>query len=173
MRIGLVIQRGVGQRFYRRCLRPECVMNTTIERVPQLTAHEVNDRLRSQAESRVAYYAHHPEAIDQRLRELDAEWDVERTIETEAACTVLTGFFLGAVLGRKWLALTAVASGMVLLHALHGAYPLLPLLRRAGLRTAREISTERYAIKALRGDFLPVRGGLKGSEHKAFEAARH
>jgi hypothetical protein len=34
-----------------------------------------------------------------------------------------------------------------------GWYPLMPLFRRLGIRTAREIERERYALKALRGDF--------------------
>jgi hypothetical protein len=150
-------------------------MNATIERVPQLTVQEVNEKLRSMAESRVAYYAHHPEEIDQRLRELDEEWDLERAIEAEAACTVLTGFFFGAVLGRRWLMLPVLASGMLLLHTLHGAYPLLPIFRRAGLRTSREIAAERYAIKAIRGDFEQIRTDAEGPNRAraAFEAARH
>jgi hypothetical protein len=41
----------------------------------------------------------------------------------------------------------------VFLHATAGGYPLLPLFRRLGLRTSREIARERYALKALRGDF--------------------
>jgi hypothetical protein len=31
-----------------------------------------------------------------------------------------------------------------------------PLFRRAGVRTATEIERERYALKALRGDFQPI-----------------
>jgi hypothetical protein len=38
-------------------------------------------------------------------------------------------------------------------HALQGWCPPLPILRRHGVRAAREIERERYAIKALRGDF--------------------
>ena len=39
------------------------------------------------------------------------------------------------------------------LHAATGWYPLLPVFRRLGFRSAREIAGERYALKALRGDF--------------------
>jgi hypothetical protein len=41
----------------------------------------------------------------------------------------------------------------MLLYGTTGRYPLLPIFRRLGLRTAREIARERYALKALRGDF--------------------
>ena len=46
---------------------------------------------------------------------------------------------------------------MMLLHATHGWYPLLPLLRRLVVRTRDEIDRERFALKALRGDFEGVR----------------
>jgi hypothetical protein len=38
-------------------------------------------------------------------------------------------------------------------HALQGWCPPVPVMRRLGVRTAREIERERYALKALRGDF--------------------
>jgi hypothetical protein len=43
-------------------------------------------------------------------------------------------------------------------HALQGWCPPLPLLRRLGVRTQQEIERERYALKALRGDFDAVPG---------------
>jgi hypothetical protein len=45
---------------------------------------------------------------------------------------------------------------MVFLHAIQGWYPLLPLFRRMGIRSQDEIDRERYALKALRGDFDAV-----------------
>jgi hypothetical protein len=44
--------------------------------------------------------------------------------------------------------------GFLLQHAVQGWCPPLPLLRRLGVRTADEINEERYALKALRGDFV-------------------
>jgi hypothetical protein len=41
---------------------------------------------------------------------------------------------------------------------LKGWYPLLPAFRRMGVRTSREIARERYALKALRGDFAGMAG---------------
>jgi hypothetical protein len=46
----------------------------------------------------------------------------------------------------------------VLLHATTGGHPLMPLFRRLGLRSAKEIARERYGLKALRGDFREPRG---------------
>jgi hypothetical protein len=45
---------------------------------------------------------------------------------------------------------------MVALHGTQGWYPMLPLFRRLGGRTRQEIDRERYAVKALRGDFSGV-----------------
>ncbi len=44
-------------------------------------------------------------------------------------------------------------SSFLLIHALQGWCPPLPVLRRLGFGTASEIDYERYALKALRGDF--------------------
>jgi hypothetical protein len=49
--------------------------------------------------------------------------------------------------------LPVVVAGFLLQHALQGWCPPLPVLRRLGVRTADEINQERYALKALRGDF--------------------
>lgn len=147
-------------------------MVATTGRTRRLTAEGLNQRLRVDAEARLAYYANHPELIDQRLRELDEEWDLDRAIEVEAGAVVFVGAFFGITLSRKWLVLSAFASGMLLLRNLQGGYPWLPLFRRAGLRTAREIAQERYALKALRGDFKNVKEGAGHSQaQEAFQAA--
>ena len=41
-------------------------------------------------------------------------------------------------------------------HAVQGWCPPIAVLRRLGVRTAREIEVERIALKALRGDFDDV-----------------
>jgi hypothetical protein len=47
---------------------------------------------------------------------------------------------------------------MLFLHAAAGPYPLLPLFGRLGVRTRDEIDKEKYALKAMRGDFADVTG---------------
>jgi hypothetical protein len=92
-------------------------------------------------------------AISARIRALDREWDVERYLETLAPSFALTGIALSLFGGRKWLLLPATVLGFFLQHAIQGWCPPLALLRRRGVRTRREIEEERYALKALRGDF--------------------
>lgn len=149
------------------------MISTTALRVPDNTAAPVNDWIHQQAVERVATCgAAGPRAIGERLVELDREWDIERVIELEAPLTILAGLGLSATAGRKWLAVPLFASGMLLLHALHGWYPLIPVLRRLGFRTQREIAAERYALKAMRGDFNQVgdESGV-GRPRQALDAA--
>jgi hypothetical protein len=132
------------------------MVNATTERVPLNTADHVNERVRHDTEKRIEFYMTRPELIDQRLAELDREWDVERLIEIEAPTMSITGLLLGMAVSRKWLMVPLFAQSMMFLHAVQGWYPLLPLFRRMGIRTEREIAIERYALKAIRGDFEEV-----------------
>jgi hypothetical protein len=60
---------------------------------------------------------------------------------------------LGYAVDRRFLLLPAVVLGFFAQHALQGWCPPIPVFRHLGVRTMREIERERYAIKALRGDF--------------------
>ena len=154
------------------------MLPTTVARVPNQTADHVNQRIREETEHRVTQLKEAgPAAISRRLAELDAEWDIERTLEANAATASLIGLSLGATVDRKWFALPAVVATFLLQHALQGWCPPLPVLRRLGFRTASEIDFERYALKALRGDFADLalqkrdRGNkLAGNALRAAEA---
>lgn len=134
-------------------------MNHEADRVRRRTAQAVLRRIDDDTAARLLACAEDgPEAASRRLAELDREWDTDRVIETEAAITALVGLALGAFVDRRLLALPALVASAILLHALTGRYPLLPLLRRLGVRSSREIARERYALKALRGDFADLDG---------------
>ncbi len=104
-------------------------------------------------EHSLAHYARRLDAIESRLRELNREWDMERTLETNAAAVAMAGLALGAFVDRRWLAVPAAVSLFLLQHALQGWCPPVSFFRRMGVRTQREIDQEIYALKALRGDF--------------------
>ena len=127
--------------------------STTIERVPFHTDDAVNRTIKRETRARVRYYVANPQKIDRRLRELDREWDIERMLETNASLVAFTGVVLGVTIDRRWLALPALVTAFLFQHAVQGWCPPLPLLRRAGFRTSREIEIERVALKVLRGDF--------------------
>lgn len=142
----------------------------TATRVTKNTSPDVNARIREEMEQRVRSYGFRGrQAIEERLKELDEEWDIERVIESEAPVMALLGLSLGATVNRKWLFLPGMVGSMVFLHALQGWYPLLPLFRRLGIRTREEIGEEKMALKALRGDFTEAVS--KGSPTARAEAA--
>jgi hypothetical protein len=126
----------------------------TAERVERHTPDHVNERIYSDMRRRVAEcYALSDEEIDARILELEREWDIERTLEANASTVILTGLALGTLANRKWYALSALAAGFLLQHAIQGWCPPLSFFRRRGVRTAREIYEEITALRALRGDF--------------------
>ena len=95
-------------------------------------------------------------AINARIEELDREWDIERTLEVNAAAFALTGTLLGAFVNKRWLILPVLVTFFLGQHGVQGWCPPLPLLRKMGIRTRPEIDREKYALKALRGDFKNV-----------------
>jgi hypothetical protein len=132
-------------------------ISSTKDRVPDHTDACVNAQIRAQTERNIARYMGAGEAaITQRLRELDEEWDIERTLEANASTAVLIGVTLGALKHRGFFVLPALVAGFLLQHAVQGWCPPMPILRRLGFRTANEIDYERYALKAFRGDFQGI-----------------
>ena len=133
------------------------MVTSTRDRVPMNTDACINASIRRKTENNIAYYASGgSDSITRRLNELDDEWDIERMLETNAATATLIGMTLGITVSKKWFVLPAAVAGFLLQHAVQGWCPPLPILRRMGFRTASEIDYERYALKALRGDFRNV-----------------
>jgi hypothetical protein len=129
-----------------------------IERVRRHTSERSNERIDRHIANTLRDYAGRTEgALTVRLDELDREWDIERTLQTNASALALVGLALGTAVDRRWLALSGGVLGFLLLHAVEGWCPPLPVLRRIGIRTRPEIDRERFALKFLRGDFDHVR----------------
>lgn len=143
----------------------------TTSRVRRSTAAAVNRRIEGQIERDVAFFAEHPEFIGRRLQALDAEWDIERTLEANAATLALSGTVLGILGDRRFLALPVVVTAFLLQHALQGWCPPLPILRRLGVRTSGEINRERMALKMLRGDFHTQDQAASGNARSRAEGA--
>jgi hypothetical protein len=150
---------------------------SSTRRVSAQTAEHVNERIARETEARVAgCAAGGVPAIERRLAELDREWDIERAIEANASSLALTGVLLGTFVDRRILVLPALVAGFLLQHALQGWCPPVPVLRRLGFRTQTEIDQERYALKALRGDFRsvsePQAGNAREAALRALQAAK-
>jgi hypothetical protein len=139
---------------------------TEPERVRANTSAEVNWRIDQQIEENVRCYAEKtPEQIARRIWELEQEWDIERVLQAMASSLSLMGIALSLTRSRRWIVLPGVVLSFLLLHAIQGWCPPVPLLRRLGVRTRDEIERERLALKALIGDFP------RGVEELAAEAA--
>ncbi|MDX1950621.1 MAG: hypothetical protein SFY81_00465 [Verrucomicrobiota bacterium] len=124
------------------------------DRVRARTQPQVLREIDREIEANIRYYAAQPrEVISRRIVELDREWDIERFLETNASSIAIAGLLMGMTVNRKWLLVTGGVLGFLLMHAVKGWCPPLPLLRRFGVRTRREIDRERFALKILRGDF--------------------
>jgi hypothetical protein len=137
---------------------------STVERVPQHTAEHVNERIRQNTEERVARIAAAGrEAVDRRLAELDQEWDIERTLEANAATLTAAGAALALLTDRRFALVPLVVGSFLLQHAVQGWCPPLPVFRRLGVRTQSEIEQERYALKVLRDDFRMVGEAASGA----------
>jgi hypothetical protein len=139
------------------------------DRVRANTSGAVNWKIDTQIEQNVkAYSSESRNAISQRIEELESEWDIERVLEMNASAIAFTGLVLGITHNKKWLMIPGVVLPFLFQHAVQGWCPPLPLLRRMGVRTREEIDREKYALKALRGDFA----SKNPTPYEAEQAAR-
>jgi len=137
------------------------------DRVRAQTAERINDEIDQRTKRRLMRATGAPPAALSRLiADLDEEWDIERWLETNASILALTGTVLGRFINKKFLVVPCLVLPFLLQHALQGWCPPVPLFRRKGVRTRREIEAEKYALKALRGDFA----GLKRNGEPIEEA---
>ena len=122
-------------------------------RVRANTAEEVNNRIDREIEESVRFYSGRSEGeVRRRIYELEREWDIERVLETMASCFSLTGIALGLTTSKRWFLFPTVVLSFLLMHAIQGWCPPVPVLRRLGVRTREEIECERYGLKALIGE---------------------
>ena len=112
-----------------------------------------------------------PQEISARIKELDQEWDLERIVETGAGTVALTGVLMSGLKSRKWLVVSAATLGVLLQHSLTRRSLPIKGLRALGVRTRREIEAEKYALRALRGDFDNLKA-VSEESHRAIEALR-
>ncbi len=150
------------------------MLPATNARVEDHTCEAINQRIADATRRRISHYAtRSTHAVTDRLHELDHEWDIERALECNASALAFSGVVLAATVNKKWLILPGLVTGFLFQHALQGWCPPLPLMRRMGFRTSAEINEERYALKALRGDFDRIisKDRLHADPEQAFAAA--
>ena len=127
------------------------------DRVREHTAVSVNSKVDRDAFECVRSLENaERETITRHIDQLDREWDIERVLQSNASILALSGIVLGAAVNRKFLVLPGAVLSFFLQHAVQGWCPPMPVFRRMGIRTRQEINREKYALKALRGDFDQV-----------------
>jgi len=119
----------------------------TNERVAINTSEKVNSDIQMYIQNSIYFYRRNPQLIEQRLEELDKEWDIERVLETNASTLIVASSALGFVASKKFFLIPFVVGTFLLQHALQGWCPPLPILRRLGYRTTSEIQEERDALQ--------------------------
>jgi hypothetical protein len=119
------------------------------DRIRQLTDPMVNQRIdRKIEESIESLRGAAPHVIRARLDRLEKEWDIDQVIEAKTSALVNLGLAVGTRDRRGYL-LAGLGFASLLSHALSGWSPPLPVLRRLGFRTRREIDREKFALLSM------------------------
>ena len=118
------------------------------DRVRRNTADKLNQKIDQQTDTNVRKFAAQGTgAMEMRLRQLDKEWDIERSLQLASGLNVLIGLTLGLTVNKKWFLLSAISSAFLVQHTLQGWCPPLPIMRYFGIRTKEEIDHEREALE--------------------------
>lgn len=128
------------------------MLPATRRRVEQNTGENINRMHRQEIEDSLRYHRSRPVEISARLRELDHEWSLERTLETHTAAAAAASVLLATLVNRKFLILTAAVAAVTMQHAITGWCPRTAVLRRLGFRNAAEICEERCRLQVLQAE---------------------
>jgi hypothetical protein len=107
-----------------------------------------------------------PQAITDRLNELEREWSAGRVTKAALGLMIIAGLVPAVVLSPWWLVLPALG-GLFLAQYLFTRSSLLGAFFRAvGFRSGADIDQEKFALKVLRGDFrqLPTCHEIENKE---------
>lgn len=100
------------------------------------------------------------DAIDKRIKELDSKWDMEKTLRFNISVLALAGVLFGTYKKKRWSVLSVAVTAFLAQHLISKWCPTIPFLKKIGLQTHREIEQEKYALKALRGDFKSIKSNV-------------
>jgi hypothetical protein len=94
-----------------------------------------------------------PQAISERLVQLDREWSAGRMTKATLGVLVVAGLALAALAGPWWLILPALGGFFLLQYLFSRTSWLGVTFRELGFRSGAEIDQEKFALRTLRGDF--------------------
>jgi hypothetical protein len=107
-----------------------------------------------------------PQAISDRLSQLDREWSAGRVTKATIGVLIVTGLALTAFVNAWWLILPALGGAFLLQYLFSRTSWLGLTFRELGFRSGAEIDQEKFALRALRGDFknLPTVHEIESKE---------
>ena len=94
-----------------------------------------------------------PQAISDRLDQLDREWSAGRMTKAVIGVLIVAGLALTALAGPWWLILPAVGGFFLLQYLFSRTSWLGATFQEIGFRSGADIDQEKFALRALRGDF--------------------
>jgi hypothetical protein len=94
-----------------------------------------------------------PQAISDRLGQLDREWSAGRMTKAVIGVMIVAGLGLTALAGPWWLILPTVGGFFLLQYLFSRQSWLGATFREIGFRSSTDIDQEKFALRALRGDF--------------------
>lgn len=142
------------------------------ENVRKVTSEEKNAIIDQQILSNIRKYSGKgADEISQRIKELDKEWDIERVLDLSMSFLAICGIISSLLLNKYSIFLTILLLLFFIWHAFQGWCPPIPLLRHFKIRTRPEVDREKYALKAMRGDFKGL-ANEKDLASWAFESAK-
>ena len=127
-------------------------MNTMLaikqDKVRKNTADKLNQKIDQCTKQNIERFSNGSrEVIQNRIKKLNEELDIEQALKLTSGANVLIGIGLGLTVNKRWLLLSAISSAFLIQHSLQGWCPPLPVLRKRGVRTREEINQEIDALK--------------------------
>lgn len=132
---------------------------SSVSRVRINTSRKSNDSINDEMLRNTSKYINaSKDDISKRIEQLNKEWDTERVLEANASAIIFISTVLGFLVNTWLFLICGFISFYLLMHALEGWCPPLPIIRKLGVRTVYEICTEKMILKHLRGDFSDLSG---------------
>ena len=146
-------------------------MATQNDRIQKNTPRSINQDFEQELRDHIRYFStKSKEEISERIEELEKEWNMDRMLITNASSLAGLGLILGLTIHKNWFILPGVVMTFLLQHGVQGWCPPLPLFRKLGVRSFKEIDRERFALKYLRGDFSNISGEGRDLAIDVYEA---
>ena len=122
------------------------VVGARSDRIRRRTSSEVNQAIDAKTHVRIDdALSRGRDAVIARIHRLDREIDLDRILMAHFAILGSSALRLGER-NRFFRYLVFAQTGFLMMHAFIGWCPPMPVFRRLGFRTAREIASERAAL---------------------------